>query len=238
MKIQAPSGSLPSYATLNVRSEDAWQYPINTQTPIRLGNAPVGSDIHYNGNPYTPIEICYDSNNSGIFNVILPNGTNADSYYWETNAGTIANPTTTQPNVTVNFNALGRKYIRVRTTNNCGTSAWYTKYFDLVYQPYGCSGSGGGGPMFSIITYPNPSSEEMSIELQEEDELKQKGFNRKTNEKFEYTLFNSDLEVVYNKKTASRKEKVPVRDLPNGKYILRIVTPYGSSSRQIIIDHN
>ncbi len=76
----------------------------------------------------------------------------------------------------------------------------------------------------------------MSIELQEEDELKQKGFNRKTNEKFEYTLFNSDLEVVYNKKTSSKKETVPVKDLPKGKYILRIVTPYGSDSRQVIIN--
>tara|TARA_B100000965_G_scaffold406498_1_gene445742 strand:- start:12621 stop:13337 length:717 start_codon:yes stop_codon:yes gene_type:complete len=237
VKIQAPLGSLPSSATLNVRSESAWPYPINTQTPIRLGNAPVGSDIHYNGNPYTPIEICYDSNNTGTFNVILPAGSNADSYYWETNAGTISNRTTTQPSVTVNFNTQGlNRYIRVKTTNNCGTSAWYTKYFDLTYQSFGCSGGGGGGPMFSIITYPNPSSAEMSIELQEEDELKQKGFNRKTNEKFEYTLFNSDLEVVYNKKTSSKKETVPVKDLPKGKYILRIVTPYGSDSRQVIIN--
>ena len=232
VKIQAPM-TLPSSANLNVRSQDVWPYPINTSTQINFDNAPLAESITYNDLGYLPVEICYEQNNDlGTFHVALPTGTNAHSYYWETNAGTISNPTTSLPSVAVNFNSgTGlNKYIRVKTTNSCGTSNWKTFFFDLLQQPLGCSGS-GGPMMFSVSTYPNPTSNEINIELIAKNE----SVSEIPSDKYIAYLINSDLEVVKTQQLSGKSTQILIRDLPQGTYYLRIVSNKKSHTQQIII---
>tara|TARA_B100000965_G_scaffold379951_1_gene376090 strand:- start:303 stop:1667 length:1365 start_codon:yes stop_codon:yes gene_type:complete len=232
VKIQAPS-AFPTSASLNVRSQSVWPYPINTTTEINMNPAPLAASITYEDLGYMPIEICYEqTNDPGTFHVTLPVGTNAQSYYWETNAGTISNSTTTVPSVTINFNAGSaiNRYLRVKTTNFCGTSNWKTFFFDMSHQPYGCSGS-GGPMMMSVGTYPNPTSDEINIELTS----KERPLRNATSERYQAYLINSELEVVRTLELNEKSTKMNVRDLPKGTYYLRVVSSGGSTTSQIVI---
>lgn len=240
VKIQAPS-TLPGTATLNVRSEDDnWNWPINTETVIILGAPPAPTNILYeNGQPF-PEETCI----SGLFGreidleaMDIATIGNIDYLEWSSDAGPVGSSTTPDAYNTLNLMYPGtNRYVRVRVVNDCGSaSAWKYVYFDLIGDP-GCSE--GGMEFFSLAVYPSPTAgDDMTVELKEKD-ASSKSIKRQQVEEFEYILYNTDLEPVIHKKTKSRKEKLHTRNLPNGKYYLRIITPYGAENRQVIVDNN
>ena len=243
VKIQAPSGLLPSTTTLNVRSENNdWLYPVNTESTIYSYGPGTPSDISYDFMVEFPSEICYDNNggNTGSF-IVQPSlfGIQADSYEWLTDAGTIPSSTTTFPATTIQFNNPGtNRFVRVRAINACGASPWLTKYFDLSYEPFGCSGGIGIG--FStnpeLNVYPNPAIDEINIKIEEPVTLSNQSQAVEPKDKYHYMLINNDQRIVHTKTTNSSEYKLPLNKFSDGIYILRVVSPTGIKTQRILID--
>lgn len=141
---------------------------------------------------------------------------------------------TAVPSTTVTFNNPGvNRYIRVRSVNSCGVSAWQTKYFNLEYEPFGCSGGGIGG--FSLLASPNPSDEELAIELiTEKTNIEEKAQNNTENE-LSYILLNDKQKIVYEGKSLTLKNKINVRKLPYGNYILKVIYEGKQYTKHIMI---
>ncbi|MBO3699477.1 T9SS type A sorting domain-containing protein [Roseivirga sp. E12] len=244
VKVQAPSGLLLP-GTLNVRSEDAWPYPVNTQTQINVGSPNVPANLSYNFLVDFPASICYDNSGNNLATFIAETpffGSLPTSYEWQSNAGNVLSSTTTNPTTTIQFNNPGTgRYVRVRAVNACGTSPWLTKYFDLTYDPWGCSGGGlGGGIGFGIDTdlnvYPNPAIDQVQIEIDEPESLIKELESKQIEMRYSYTLINNDQRIVHSKITNSPKYKLPLDQLPDGIYILRVVSPAGTKTERILVD--
>lgn len=237
VKIQAPSTGLSS-ATLNVRSEDVFPYPVNTQTEVIVGAPPAPTNILYENGQQFPTETCV----GGLFGrmidvtaVSVASIKNLDYVEWESDAGALGASTTPDAYNTLNLMFPGtNRYVRVRTVNDCGlTSPWVYKYFNLVGDP-SCAEGGMSG--FSIQVYPSPTSgEDLTVELKEQNETAKSKTRQMV--KVEYYLYDEDLNLVAHEKALSKKEKLSTKELPNGKYFLKIVTPYGTENRQVLINN-
>uniref|UniRef100_UPI004047C285 T9SS type A sorting domain-containing protein n=1 Tax=Roseivirga sp. TaxID=1964215 RepID=UPI004047C285 len=238
VQIKAPA--ILSNATLNVRSENAWPYPVNTQTQIITGVASAPEEISYNFMLEFPEEICYPTafGNLGDFIASAPlSGANSVAYYeWQSDAGIVQNPSSTYPSTSVQFNNPGYRYIRVRSVNFCGVpSAWRTEYFTLTYNINGCSGGGLGG--FSIISSPNPATDEIDIEIT--DEVAKSNSNHNQDKKYyRYMIFDMNQDLIYDKQSKSPRHNINTRSLKSGRYILRVITPDGSKTQHLIIDRD
>jgi|GEM_PF-1922538 len=244
VKVQAPSGLLLP-GTLNVRMEDDAPYPANTQTQINIGAPNVPSNLSYNFSVEFPTSICYDNSGNNLATFIAETpffGSLPTSYEWQSNAGNVLSSITTNPTTTIQFNNPGTgRYVRVRAVNACGTSPWLTKYFDLTYDPWGCSGGGlGGGIGFGVDTdlniYPNPAIDEVQIEVDEPESLIKELRSKQVEMRYSYTLINNDQRIVHSKITNSAKYKLPLDQLPDGIYILRVVSPAGTKTERILVD--
>lgn len=232
VKIQSPSGTLPSSAILNVRSEDSWLYPVNTESTIHLGPTPNITDIKYNTEDNFPISICYDpTNDTGTFTATPQASGAIYSYEWETNAGNLIS-NVSSPTAYVEFSGSGSgKYIKVRTYGPCGYSSWFTQNFVLQYDSQGCSGGG----MFMMSVSPNPASEEITVDIIDQ----QGGINKKLSSegyKFNISLFDENLDLVYSKSSKKIKNNIPLGKLKNGTYILRVTSPDGSISEKVLLN--
>lgn len=204
VKIQAPA-IFGRNRLLTVRSEDDWPYPVSRTTPILIGLPSQLSSIGYNLDAVFPQTICYNSLTSyGNFyaevNLSSPNV--GSQFEWESNAGSVVNQFSgNPPNTTITFNNPGiNRYVRVRAINSCGTSGWYTKYFDLVHEPFGCSGGGISG--LSLVVSPNPATDNLKVELVSQNSTQDRRAGLKTNldSELNIILINSNQEEVINYK--------------------------------------
>ena len=85
--------------------------------------------------------------------------------------------------------------------------------------------------MMSVGTYPNPTSDEINIELTS----KEQSLLNATSERYQAYLINSELEVVRTLELNGKSTKMNVRDLPSGTYYLRVVSNGESITSQIVI---
>ena len=247
VKIQAPAGILFGNYTLNVRSEDAWPFPINTQSTIYTGSPSPPTDISYDFLIDFPATICYDnSDNSGSFILQSPFfGPSPSSYEWDTDAGTFLGGNPSGTSATVTFNNPGSsRYIRVRSVGSCGTSAWYTQNFSLEYNAFGCSGGGGLGGGFGfrsdpgpkIKVFPNPTIDQFEIDFSESDKLLL-GVDAIPQETRKSVMLIDNLQrVVYQQEVTGEHLLVPVSGLPHGVYFLRVTDKYGTRTKKVFID--
>lgn len=234
VKVQAPPLFLAGSETLTVKSEDAWPYPISTTTTIFKGKPTSPKNIGYGFNPDVPQTICYDATlNSGDFYAELSTSTlnTGTTFEWQTNAGSLANSITSLPSNSVVFTNPGiNRYIRVRAINDCGVSSWYTQDFDLEYQAFGCSGDGIGG--FSLLASPNPSDDNLTVELSSEESRN----NRTTPESdLRIILMNSEQEVVIDERIRVWKRTFPLNRLPKGRYVLNVIYKKEKYAKHILI---
>lgn len=189
---------------------------------------------------YVPSDICYSnsSGNVGDFyaSTSLPGGASIAYYEWQSDAGIMFDSGTSLASVV--FNNPGYRYVRIRSVNNCGVeSPWFTQYFTLTYDDFGC---GDGGMNFSMTSSPNPTSDEITIVVKGKDsstnESKQK--SNASNYIYRYMILNHNQEVVYDQKSSYSTHKVRTHNLPNGRYILKVTSPHGSKTQHIIVKHD
>lgn len=175
---------------------------------------PISYNLSLDG---VPSEICVSSaSQTGDFYAGTVAG-NGHSFvnHWETDAGPIlTNPSPTNySSVTVRLNNYGYRYIRVRAQNACGYSGWVTRYFDLVYQSYGC-GPGGGGIGFAMQYSPNPVAETLTVEIEQDE----KGVNQ-SNE-FTVSLNDKYGKLAYSNKSTALCHEINMKSLEKGLYRL------------------
>lgn len=168
-----------------------------------------------------------------IFNVDqVPNTT---SYTWILPRGFSVlfggSNTTTEPSIYITTSTTSGTYILHCAANNACGSSW-TNALTINNE------TGGGGP-HPLIVYPNPASSILIIEeatTDSESLLGQSRGNAETTE-FNVQLFDYHGSLRKSGQSKNRKLEVNTDDLPDGFYILKIMTPLGTEHRHISIKH-
>jgi len=108
-------------------------------------------------------------------------------------------------------------------------------YYILACQPQNVCGLSSarflginidGGGIMMRITSPNPSDEELNVEVGETDDVKA-----------EIVLTSQNGKVVYRTISTGKTHKIPTRDFPEGIYVLKIIKNNSIIDRQIVIRH-
>ncbi|WP_422355362.1 T9SS type A sorting domain-containing protein [Roseivirga pacifica] len=126
-------------------------------------------------------------------------------------------------------NTAGSYTLTATANNGCSTHP----YFITINI-----GDGGGFGGFSLTTYPNPSSDEMTVDLipSIDTSTADRKLNSYPKEEYLYQLINHKQEVVFSRKTKKRSTKIPSRNFPKGQYILKVSSKEESISKHIIIN--
>jgi hypothetical protein len=88
--------------------------------------------------------------------------------------------------------------------------------------------SGGGGPL-RLSTFPNPSTDEVTLELDDSIGSQGEAVNVKVWDKFQSVMFEIS--------TGDKTIKIPVQNLPQGIYYLTVNGSKGSYTQRIRVDH-
>jgi hypothetical protein len=159
------------------------------------------------------------SNNSGDF--YIPNPIPNLLYQWQV---VQANGQTQPAGSGTSVTLLGSRYpvgyhtIRVRSYS-CNTySPWYEASFGVIDCQSG----------LRQMIYPNPASNELIVET-EQDSVIQSPVN--------VILFDEKQEIVFKEKTTQEKIKIPVLHLPNGTYYLNITNGDRIIQKRVNIKH-
>jgi len=171
-----------------------------------------------------PSEICVSSASAyGDFYAGVV-GTYSTHFEWQSDAGQVIYPISTDYGFTsVMFTNYGYRYVRVRPVNSCGPGEWTTKYFNLIYSQ-NCGGGGGIGG-FSVATYPNPATDELNVEVDDE-ELICSGLSISISD-----MYNNRYDFG---KRFEKRNTLNISGLKKGIYLMEISTEKGKSSTRII----
>lgn len=200
--------TIPAYANLlNSQQFDSNMLNNGTSTTVNIssGTPPTVGSIS------GPSLVC--TGNSGAFAV---NGvTNATTYYWSTNNGTV---TSTAVTANVAFGAPGVANITVLPSNaNCtGTSMNYS----VTVSP--CTGINEATNSIATKVYPNPTNGNLTIET------------TNTIEKIEILDINGKL-VVSENNVNTNNITMNVGSLTNGVYVLRAKLVSGEVANSRIV---
>jgi hypothetical protein len=174
--------------------------------------------------------------NTSSYTWVLPSGFSVYGGSNTTTGTTIYITTSTTPgNYTLHCqanNACGSSWTNSLTINN-GTGGGGNDCPPGVSPP--CK---PGGPI-PLRVYPNPASSSLMIE---EDLIDAEGIFEQSNDSFEIVEFRIQLldksgMLMRSGQSQNGKLEINTKDLPNGFYILRIMTPSGIEHRQINIKH-
>jgi hypothetical protein len=118
--------------------------------------------------------------------------------------------------------------IQARVDNGCGWSDY--KYVDL----YGGScGSGGGCELCLFSIFPNPSNDEVFLELDEE--VWETSTKNGLSNDYQLSLKDEKGTTWIELKSIERKTKLDIRNIPEGTYYLFVNYNQTSSNRRILI---
>lgn len=169
-----------------------------------------------------------------IFNVDqVPN---TSSYTWVLPRGFSVlyggSNTTTGPSIYITTSTTSGTYILHCAANNACGSSW-TNALTINNE------TGGGGGPIPLIVYPNPASSILIIEEATTDSESLLGQSRGKDETAEFNVQLFDYHGSLRKSGQSKNRKLEVNtdDLPDGFYILKIMTPLGTEHRHISIKH-
>jgi len=151
-----------------------------------------------------------------------PNG-NPYAFFWTiSGSGHNFGCCDTQPTVQVYWTAGSGGAVNLLSTNGCGTTS--------SSLPVTISTEGGCNPCQIVMPYPNPSSDEMSVAI---DEVYASSKKEKATPYY-VLLYDITGMVVYKNSTEEDVLKIPVKDFPAGVYFLKITNANGvSTSKQI-----
>lgn len=138
-------------------------------------------------------------------------------YYWVVSGGTIyGGGGSSSSTVTVFWFENG--FVELTTANSCG-SYTNTMYITPTQE-------GGCDPCQIVGIYPNPSSSVINVDLN----------NNKGNRNETTVTLYDKFQVVYSITTKGNQVNIPVTNLPEGLYFLRVTDSTGSETRQVLID--
>ena len=149
--------------------------------------------------------------------------TNAWYYEWELQpeeAGTTLNDSIT---TTVNWNPNyeGPATLKVRSSNDCGESAWSDS---LVIQTYMCLGTEENNPTNNLRVYPNPATSMLIVEM-ENNAIKS----------YNIEVYNSFGSKVYSVKAVNNNTSINVSGWKSGIYVVKIISGSRSFNRKVIV---
>jgi hypothetical protein len=169
-----------------------------------------------------PYYVC--PNTTYQFNAFdFTNITNITTYSWYTYGNHTITSYNGTGNITANIrtgNNVANTYISVRSQNTCGNAINWT---DAILQLNGACGCGGFECMFSIS--PNPSSDYVEVAYEGEE-----------SPDFEIGMYNENGKMIYSNRIKQKKNKIDVRGIKPGIYILKIASKKESTEKRIKID--
>jgi hypothetical protein len=139
------------------------------------------------------------------------NLSSADSYLWDFGDGT----TSTDQFPQHEFAESGTYTVELTVTNDCGSSTGVFT-IDAVVSVY--------DQKFQVAIYPNPAEEAVTI-----------GFEKHAEAAFELYSFTGSL--IRTQQSNGTSATLPVADLPDGVYLLKIMTAEGHSFHKIAVKH-
>lgn len=128
---------------------------------------------------------------------------------WSVTPGIAYFANNTQCDFTLPINGYNSVVITVSATNSCGTSA-NANYF-LQKKTFGCGS-------YRVATYPNPASDEINIESEFETLEGLRSFVVPD----QITFLNKQGIKLFSLSPSKTNEKIDVRAIPNGEYLLKI----------------
>lgn len=195
------------------------------------------------GLPSSSFSAVYNTSHNWITFTPTGNTLMGITYEWSIN-GVYYN---TGGNVIISYPECGLIEATLTTTNSCGQSVRCQKYnFNCSTEILTSLGACGGGPgverraapekenvIISVEVYPNPVSDEIFVKNNYPDPTKSFGAGRQV----EITLLNSNQQRVYYLKSTKKEITIPVKNLPEGLYFLKIVSKDGTLTRKVNISH-
>ena len=124
-------------------------------------------------------------------------------------------------NIVIEARKTGYYFLYARTSNICGLGTFQS-------IPFNVTSSGGGGPL-RLSTFPNPSTDEVTLELDDSIGSQGEAVNIKVWDKFQSVMFEIS--------TGDKTIKIPVQNLPQGIYYLTVNGSKGSHTQRIRVDH-
>jgi large repetitive protein len=180
------------------RSKDFWIGRVQSQ---------VVSDIHVTGNQ-TPTQ--YFTYGYGL--TYLPSGQGNISYRWQVPSDW---------NITFNADYL----ISVQVSANPGSveAFWQNECgIETGTYLYVVPGIGGGGCCEPEVIYPNPSSESLTVQFENDNEK-------------QVRLINEQNDVVFESIVKNKIKIIPISHLPEGIYYLIIVDSKSTKKERVVI---
>ncbi len=212
--------SSSNYSTVNlIATVTHCTYTYTKVFPIQLGSPVTPAITEVNAAPYPggPIDVRSSISNGAT---ITSHKWYIDGYLVSTQSGP------PEPLVTLSGGGgCGSHSIYLQLFNNCGSNNSYSFLYNRV--------CGGGG--FDVLVSPNPASENLSVELTQTDISKN---GRKCEIRIAEIVNNFGL-TVYKKNFSGKVSKIsiPVNNLKNDSYTLRIYDGTEWISKKILIKH-
>jgi hypothetical protein len=169
-----------------------------------------------------PFYVC--PNTTYQFNAFdFTNITSVTTFSWYTYGNHTINSYNGTGNITANITTgynVDNTYISVRAQNTCGNAVSWT---DALLQLSGSCGCGGFECMFSIS--PNPSSDFVEVEYAGEE-----------SPDFQVGIYNEQGKLIYSSQIKQKKNKIDVKNIRSGIYILKVASKKEAFEKRIKID--
>ncbi|HTE31410.1 MAG TPA: T9SS type A sorting domain-containing protein, partial [Chryseolinea sp.] len=187
---------------------------------IWLGAPLIISQTLDGGTYYPGIGICPGNHYLNV----TPKGGNASNAAWTVQAGVPYVTGTNTMNFTMNTSVTSIA-ITARSSNSCGQGA--NSSFYLSKKTFGCPSS------FSLVIFPNPAEEDLTIEIVPDQSADNKGSEALVIS--DAVLVNMDGGIVATSGAAEGKTKLNVRGLKKGQYFLHVNVHGEIFKEQIVI---
>ncbi len=194
---------------------DAWVFQIkdcNHYAPAQP-KQPTGKDT-----------ICVNTD-STITYTTTP-ATNAWYYEWQMEPEEAGIVSQDSVSTTIHWNPTheGRATLKVRSTNDCGESAWSDS---LVIQTYMCLGTEENTSQNNFRVYPNPATSTLIVDID----------NFNAFQKLKIEIYNSLGYMVYGNEVADNITSIDVSVWNNGIYVVRVLGSDGTVGfKKIVIN--
>lgn len=225
----------PGYVQATVNRSGCGSYTL-PQFVVWAGTPQI-TNQKVDGNSYSPgAQICPGNHWLNV----TPVGGNAGTATW-TVPGNI--PYSVGTNL-LNFtlpSSVSSVSITVRSANTCGTGVNWSFY--LSKKSYGCSG------YYSMTIYPNPASDNVTINIDEEislitsssDELGTVELSdAQVGEPITYTIniYNNQSSLLSSIRRSGKSFNVPLNNMRDGTYIIEVSDGKNSYRQPLIVKHN
>ena len=164
-------------------------------------------------------------NVSGTFTATASGGTGTYTYQWTANGRAAGTSRTMTERIRTGESSLDITLI----VRSGGIQRTVTKYVSCT----NCSGGPGGPPVdpqIRVSIFPNPTSDEINVELRSEDSPAAAGI-----EETSYSIYDDRGNIIYQITSSDPKQNFDTRRLPSGTYYVEVANKEGILRERIYI---